>query len=160
MCGPDAGRAADRRPAGRTVAGVTASDDLLAERVRGVLDVPLHAWLGLRLADPGDPAAGLVLPVREPALNNGGVLHGGIVAALLDVAAYVHLLPHLERGENAVTHDATSSLLRAVQPGADLLLTSTLLRLGRSVAFLRSEATVDGVLVGTGQVTKSVLRPR
>lgn len=144
----------------RTVAGVTAAQELLTERVQGVLDVPLHAWLGLRLADPADPAAGLVLPVGAPALNNGGVLHGGLVAALLDVAAYVHLLPHLGPGENAVTHDATSSLLRAVQPGAEVRLTGTLLRLGRSVAFLRAEASVDGALVAAGQVTKTVLRPR
>jgi hypothetical protein len=31
------------------------------------------------------------------------------------------------------------------------------LRRGRAVAFLRSEATVDGVLVASAQVTKSIV---
>jgi len=139
---------------------VPVPDPLLAERLRGVLDVPLHRWLGLELADPDDPTAGLVLPVGPAALNNAAVLHGGIVAALLDVAAYVRLLPELAPGQNAVTHDSTSSLLRAVRPGARVLLTAVPLRVGRTVAFLRSEANVDGELVAAGSVTKTLLSAR
>ncbi len=139
---------------------MTAADDSLADRVRGVLDVPLHRWLGLEMADPAEPRAGVVLPVGPPALNNAGLLHGGIVAALLDVAAYVRLMPDLAPGENAVTHDATSSLLRPVAPGARVLLRGELVRRGRTLAFLRSEATVDGEVVAMGTVTKSLLPPR
>ncbi|MGY1709448.1 PaaI family thioesterase [Geodermatophilus sp. SYSU D00758] len=139
---------------------MTADPAVLADRVQGVLDVPLHRWLGLALADPADPRAGIVLPVGPPALNNAGVLHGGIVAALLDVAAYVRLLPDLGAEENAVTHDATSSLLRGVGEGARVLLRAEVVRRGRTLAFLRSEATVDGEVVAMGSVTKSLLRPR
>ncbi len=57
-----------------------------AARVATVLDIPLHRFLGIRLVDPDRPAAGIVLDVQEPALNNAGVLHGGLVPALLDVA--------------------------------------------------------------------------
>ena len=136
------------------------TDDGPAARVQGVLDVPLHRWLGLELADPADPRAGLVLPVGPAALNNAGLLHGGIVAALLDVAGYVRLLPELADDENAVTHQSSCSLLRSVGEGARVLLTADLLRRGRSLAFLRSEATVDGDVVAFGQVTKSLLLPR
>jgi uncharacterized protein (TIGR00369 family) len=139
---------------------VTVDAAVLAARVQGVLDVPLHRWLGLELADPADPRAGVVLPVGPPALNNAGVLHGGIVAALLDVTAYVRLLPDLAADENAVTHDATSSLLRGVREGARVLLHAEVVRRGRTLAFLRSEATVDGDVVAMGSVTKSLLRPR
>ncbi|MGY1745175.1 PaaI family thioesterase [Blastococcus sp. SYSU D00695] len=132
-------------------------DDVLAARVRGVLDVPLHRWLGLELADPHDPRAGVVLPVGPQALNNAAVLHGGLVAALLDVTAYLRLLPELTAGENAVTHDATSSLLRPVAEGTRVLLRAELVRRGRTLAFLRSEASVDGRAVAFGQVTKSVV---
>jgi len=134
--------------------------DALAARVQGVLDVPLHRWLGVALADPADPRAGLVLPVGPPALNNAGLLHGGIVAALLDVTSYLRLLPELAEDENAVTHDASCSLLRSVGEGARVLLRADLLRRGRTLAFLRSEATVDGDVVAFGQVTKSLLLPR
>jgi uncharacterized protein (TIGR00369 family) len=139
---------------------MTTTDDALAARVQGVLDVPLHRWLGLRLADPADPRAGVDLPVGPNALNNAGLLHGGIVAALLDVASYLRLLPELADGENAVTHDAGCSLMRSVGQGARVLLRADLLRRGRSLAFLRSEATVDGDVVAFGQVTKSLLLPR
>jgi len=132
----------------------------LATRLQGVLDVPLHRFLGLELADPADPPAGIVLPVGPAALNNAAVLHGGIVAALLDVAAYVRLLPDLAPDENAVTHDATCSLVRAVADGARVLLRADLVRRGRTLAFLRSEATVDGTVVAVGSVTKSLLVAR
>lgn len=124
------------------------------------MDVPLHRWLDLELADPADPRAGVVLPVGPPALNNAGLLHGGIVAALLDVTAYLRLLPDLAAEENAVTHDATSSLLREVREGSQVLLRAEVVHRGRSLAFLRSDATVDGDVVAMGSVTKSLLRPR
>ncbi|WP_205695456.1 PaaI family thioesterase [Conexibacter sp. SYSU D00693] len=134
--------------------------DELAARVQDVLDVELHRLLGLELADPADPAAGLVVAVEGPAVNNVGVLHGGVVSALLDVASYLALLPHLEAGANAVTHDLHASLVRGVQRGARLHVRGEVVRLGRSVAFLRSEARVDGAVVATGTVTKTVLAAR
>lgn len=137
----------------------TIPDELLASRVQGVLDVPLHRWLGLELADPADPRAGIVLEVGEHAVNNAGVLHGGIVTALLDVAAYVRLLPELGPEENAVTHDSSCSLIRGVAAGARVQLRGSVVRKGRSVAFLRSEATVDGDVVAMGQITKTLLHP-
>jgi len=67
----------------------------LAGRVRGVLDVALHRFLGITLVDPDDPARGITLVVGDEAVNNTDVLHGGIVTALLDVACYLTLLPQL-----------------------------------------------------------------
>ncbi len=37
-------------------------------------------------------------------LNDAGVLHGGIVTALLDVAGYLAQPPSPEADDNAVTH--------------------------------------------------------
>jgi uncharacterized protein (TIGR00369 family) len=132
----------------------------LTARVQGVFAIPLHRFLSIELLDPRDPAAGLVLPVEEPVLNNAGVLHGGIVTALLDVACYLALLPRLADGQNAVTHDVAASLMRPVAAGSRLEIVGDVIRLGRAVAFLRAEARVDGVVVGTGQVTKTVVAPR
>jgi len=127
-----------------------------AARVQAVLDIPLHRFVGLELLDPTDPAAGIWFPVGLPAQNQAQLLHGGVVTALLDVASYLALLPHLAEHEHAVTHDQSVSLLR---PGsADRRgEVGTVLRRGRGVAFLRAEATVDGTLVATGQVTKTVI---
>jgi uncharacterized protein (TIGR00369 family) len=130
----------------------------LGSRVTGVLDVALHRFLGVELLEPTNPAAGIELPVQDAALNNAGVLHGGIVTALLDVACYLTLLPDLGPDENAVTHDVTVSLMRPVPRGARLQMSGEVLRRGRSIVFLRAEARVDGAVVAAGQVTKTVLR--
>ena len=129
----------------------------LDPRVRGVLEVPIHRFLGVELTDPKRPAAGIVFSAREPALNNVGVLHGGVVTALLDVASYLAVLPSLGRDENAVTHSTSASLLRSVAAGSRVHVRGELVRRGRTTAFLRAEASVDGTTVAIGQVTKSVI---
>jgi uncharacterized protein (TIGR00369 family) len=134
------------------------SDDApRSARVQAVLDIPLHRFLGMQLRDPADPAAGVWFPVDEPAQNQAALLHGGVVYTLLDVAAFLALLPHLSDQEHAVTHDLTVSLLRPVGAGKRVDITGTVLRRGRAVAFMRAEASVDGVVVAAAQVTKSVV---
>jgi uncharacterized protein (TIGR00369 family) len=132
----------------------------LGDRVQRVLDIPLHRWLGLELAEPGDPCGGVVLSVGPPALDAAGMLHGGIVAALLDVTAFLRLLPELAEDEEAVTHGSSVSLLRPVPAGARLLLRADLLRKDSRLAFLRSGASVAGDVVAMGQVTKSLVPVR
>lgn len=122
--------------------------------------IPLHRFLGIRPIDPTSPAAGIVLPPTGAAVNNASVVHGGIIAALLDVASYLAILPVLAPAQNAVTHDLKASLMRPVPHDAEVRLVGTVLRCGRTLAFLRADATVDGVLVATGQVTKSLVSAR
>lgn len=132
----------------------------LSPRVVSVLDIAFHRFLGLVLLDESDPRAGITFNVGDAAVNNGDVLHGGIVTALLDVACYLAILPDLPEGVNAVTHDLTASLMRPVTWGSDVCVRGALLRRGRSVAFLRAEATVGDVLVASGQVTKTLVTLR
>ncbi len=126
-------------------------------RVRGVLAIPLHRFLRIALLAPGNPSAGIWFPVGDAAQNQAGLLHGGVVTALLDVASYLALLPQLSADEHAVTHDLSVSLLRPVRAESRVEVTGTVLRRGRAVAFLRAEATVDGVLVAAAQVTKTLV---
>lgn len=128
-----------------------------AARVQSVLDIPLNRFLGMQLRDEADPSAGIWFPVGPSAQNQAGVLHGGVVTTLLDTACYLALLPHLAPEEHAVTHDLTVSLLRPVAAGSRVDVTGTVLRRGRVVAFLRADASVDGVVVAAAQVTKSVV---
>ena len=134
------------------------SDSVFAARVQAVLDIPLHRFLGMRLRNAADPPAGVWFPVDAPAQNQAQVLHGGVVYTLLDVAGFLALLPSLGDGEHAVTHDLSVSLLRPVGAGSRVDETGSVLRRGRAVAFLRAEASVDGVVVAAAQVTKSVVR--
>ncbi|SFF66852.1 PaaI family thioesterase [Blastococcus tunisiensis] len=134
------------------------SDSVLASRVRAVLDIPLHRFLGMQLRDPAEPAAGIWFPVAAPTQNQAAVLHGGVVYTLMDVASFLALLPSLSDEEHAVTHDLTVSLIRPVAADARVDITGSVLRRGRQVAFMRAEATVDGQVVAAAQVTKSVVR--
>lgn len=129
--------------------------DLVQERVQTVLAIPLHRFLGLRLAEPEQPAEGIVLDVAGAAMNNAAVLHGGIVTALLDVACYLSVLPRLGAGENAVTHDLSASILEPVKAGSLLRVRGEVVRMGRTTVFTRAEATVEGRAVAFGAVTKS-----
>jgi uncharacterized protein (TIGR00369 family) len=126
-------------------------------RVQAVLDIPLHRFVGVELLEPADPAAGIWFPVGRSAQNQARLLHGGVVTALLDVASYLALLPHLAEDEHAVTHDQSVSLLRPVRADRRVEVRGAVLRRGRAVAFLRADATVDGALVATAQVTKTVV---
>ena len=126
-------------------------------RVQAVLDIPLHRFVGLELLDAADPTAGIWFPVGPNAQNQVRLLHGGVVTALLDVAGYLALMPHLTDDEHAVTHDQSVSLLRPVSADRRVELRGTVLRRGRAVAFLRADATVEGTLVATAQVTKTVV---
>jgi uncharacterized protein (TIGR00369 family) len=137
---------------------VRTSPAVVSARVAGVLDIALHRFLGVRLADPDQPSSGIVFCADDAALNNVGVLHGGVVTALLDVACYLALLPELADDENAVTHDVTASLMRPVARGAQVQLVGVVVRRGRSIAFLRAEARVAGGVVASAQVTKSIVR--
>jgi uncharacterized protein (TIGR00369 family) len=128
-----------------------------AARVQDVLDIPLNRFLGMRLRDESEPSAGIWFPVGPSAQNQAGVLHGGVVTTLLDTACYLALLPHLSPEEHAVTHDLAVSLMRPVTAERRVDIIGAVLRRGRSVAFLRAEATVDGEVVAAAQVTKSVV---
>jgi uncharacterized protein (TIGR00369 family) len=136
------------------------SETETATRVQAVLDIPLNRFLGMELRNSADPAAGVWFPVGPSAQNQAAVLHGGVVTTLLDTACYLALLPQLSDGEHAVTHDLTVSLIRPVAADARVDVVGSVVRRGRTVAFLRAEATVDGEVVAAAQVTKSVVRLR
>lgn len=131
---------------------------LLTKRVESVLAIPLHRFLGVALAKPDEPAQGIVVEVGDASINNAAVLHGGVMTALLDVACYLAVLPHLGPDENAVTHDLSASILRPVPAGAGLEVRGRVMKLGRSTVFTRAEATVGDDVVAMATVTKTRVR--
>lgn len=131
----------------------------IAEMVAAVTALPLHQSLGLALIDLDLPERGVTLPVDERTTNPSGVLHGGLVPLVLDVTAYLALLPSLERGASAATVGASCSLLRAVPAGGQVTAHATLDRLGRSTAFLSARLRHGDEVVATGQVVKAVRAP-
>jgi uncharacterized protein (TIGR00369 family) len=122
-----------------------------------VLEVPILAFLGPEPVDPRDPAAGVSLLVTEQALNGGRVLHGGVIATVLELAAYLALLPSLGASEQAVTHGFSSSCLSAAVAGETVTAQGSLLRRSRHLAFVSVSMTSGDRLVAVATVTKSIL---
>ena len=85
------------------------------------------------------------------------MLHGGLVATTLDVAAAYAIFPTLQDDEVVLTNSLAISYLRPAPIGSQLVARATILRRGRDTAFLRSDVWLGDRLVATAQVVKSVV---
>ena len=120
--------------------------------------LPLHKFLGVKLKGFREGSGELELKAGQNAVNVAGVLHGGVLYALLDAAAYQGLIPTFHEGENAVTHDIHVSVLRPVMLGETIRFKGRVLKRGRTTAFTESEAWVNGKLIAVARVTKSIVK--
>jgi uncharacterized protein (TIGR00369 family) len=125
-------------------------------RLRLALDVPLLQFLGVSGVDDRDPAAGIKFAQSAETLNAVDALHGGAIATVLDVAAYLALLPQLADDEEAVTHMVSLSYLARPEAGAQLKATGEVLRRGRRLAFVSAALRSGDRLLATASVTKSI----
>lgn len=137
--------------------GLSGLDAGTAERVRGVLDVPLHRFLGFEALAVAEGAARTRITVGEAHRANVPGLHGGVLYALMDASCYLALLPALPADRTAATVDIAVSMIRAVGLGATVEIAARADRIGRGTAFLAAEAHVAGALVAKAQVTKRVI---
>ncbi|WP_134324215.1 PaaI family thioesterase [Cumulibacter soli] len=126
-------------------------------RITAVMDLPLHRFLGVSLIEETDSAAGATFTVDEPTQGPGGWLHGGVIYTLLDMTCYLALIPRLDADKIAVSHAVNISLMKGVPGGSVVELQAEVLRLGKSLAFLRAEAHSGGNVVAAATVTKSII---
>lgn len=124
-----------------------------------VFDVPLIRLIGATPIDAQDPAAGLSFVVTEATLNAAGALHGGVLGTVLDLAAYLSVIPTIRPGEQAVTHAISASYLGGSNIGETLVCRGALLRRTRRLAFASSSVVAGDRLVATASVTKSIIPP-
>ncbi|MFB7496471.1 PaaI family thioesterase [Streptomyces sp. NPDC056161] len=114
---------------------------------------PFHTWLGLRVLTADASQLRLRASWREE-WSNGNSLrttHGGIVAALLDLAADWAIA--CAGGQTAPTLDFSVQYLRAAQPG-HLTVVGRVLKQGRSVTFAEAEVLdADGRTLAVGRGT-------
>ena len=123
-----------------------------------VFRVPLVELIGAQPVDPEDPLAGLSFVVTDRVLNAASALHGGVISTVLDLAAYLSVIPTLGRGEQAVTHAFSASYLSGAEVGETLVAKGQVLRRTRRLVFATSSLSSADRLIATASVTKSVLR--
>ena len=130
----------------------------LEERLDAIRNHPLHRQLGLHQLEATAGRAELSARIAgKSTLNPAGVMHGGVLYVLSDVAAYAATLSMLDPSEEAVTHDLHISVLRGSSSGAEIALSAQVLRRGRKLVFIQVQAHADDHLLATATVTKSVI---
>ncbi len=125
-------------------------------RAQRALGTPLMRFLGAASLGPERAPDGLWIALTPNVLNAVGYLHGGVIATLLDVAAYLAVLAHLAAGEEAVTHAFAASYLAAARADERLCARGTLIRRTRRLAFLTAELRGDADVIAIASVTKSI----
>jgi uncharacterized protein (TIGR00369 family) len=115
--------------------------------------VPFAKLLGIKLdaIEPGD--ATLSLHIREDFKQNAGVVHGGVIASLIDSATAFAILPLLNPDERTTTVDLTISYLRPLVSGV-VVARAKVLRAGRRMIATSAELfDADGKLAATALST-------
>lgn len=122
---------------------------------RALDDPPYQRFLGLRAIsfDPGAGSVILRLPFKNEFCRSSekGEIHGGVTAALIDIAGDYALAVSL--GEGVPTIDLRIDYLR-MAVSTDLTARATVVKKGRSLGVVNVEVTDDqGRLVAIGRGT-------
>ena len=130
------------------------SDTLTIEQVQEmILRGPYHQWLGLKVIALSEDGIELKASWREEWVVNPQrrYTHGGVLAALVDLAADWAMVQRAGRG--VPTLDLRVDYHRAAMPG-DLTVRGMVIRFGRQIS--TAEARIldqDGKLVASGRGT-------
>ncbi|WP_028241465.1 thioesterase family protein [Stutzerimonas azotifigens] len=130
--------------------------------------VPFNLSLGIELDEVSSERVVMHLPMKHELIGNflHGILHGGVIASLLDVAGgAMALIGAFEKHRHLTTEERMLRLSRLgtidlridyLRPGRGerFSATAVLLRSGNKVAVVRSELhNEDGVLIAVGTGT-------
>ena len=103
------------------------------ERIARALEtVPFGKLLGLKLESIKPGEATLSLEIRDDFMQNNGVVHGGVIASLIDSATAFSIIPLLGKDERITTVDLTINYLRPLVSGT-IKATARVLREGGRV---------------------------
>ncbi len=120
-------------------------------------DLPLHKYLGLTVREADAGRSVLELVVNTNNANVFGVLHGGVIYTICDVAGFAALCSVMSEDETAVTHDIHVSCIRPAPFGSTLRVEGTVVQKGRTLAFMDAVAKLGDKIIATARVTKSIV---
>lgn len=128
---------------------------------RGFRDAPFMAHLGVELADLGPGWCEARLGLRDWHLQQTGVAHAGVIAALADHCAGAAASTQLEPGQFVVTAEYKINLLRGAR-GDALFCRADVLKRGQALSVVESavyaEASGQRTLVAKLTATLAVVK--
>ena len=108
-------------------------------RIRKAVDtVPFAKLLGIELDDVSRGTATLGINVCAELKQNHGVVHGGVIASLIDTATAFAIISLLAPGERVTTVDLTIAYLRPLTEGR-VTAVAKVLRAGRRLFVVSAE---------------------
>ena len=121
------------------------TDEFLGATRAFVNGIPHNRALGMRVVDMQRAMAVFELPYRADLVGNpdNGVLHGGVITALLDAASGASVFAALTTWAPIATLDLRIDYLQAAAAGRDVTCRATCYKLTRNVAFTRAVAYHD-----------------
>ncbi len=132
------------------------SSEEVKRRGERALAVPLLRFLGATLSAGHDGAWGIDLRQGANSLNAVDALHGGVIATVLDVAAYVSVLPHLAADEEAITVAFAAQYVAGAGREELLHACGSFTRRTRRLAFAGAELHCESGLLARAAVTKAI----
>jgi uncharacterized protein (TIGR00369 family) len=137
------------------------SHDMTLEQIQAIITrAPFHQWLGLTVVAVGDDSIEIKAKWREEWVVNveRRYTHGGILAALIDLAADFALVKQTGRG--VPTIDMRIDYHRAAMPG-DLIARGKVIRAGSQFSTAEAEIfDLDGKLIASGRGTYLTASPK
>lgn len=138
-----------------------AEEALTLEKLQGMITRgPYHQWLGLKVASFGDGTIEVTATWREEFVVNPDrrYTHGGILAALVDLAADWAIATKL--GRPFPTVDMRVDYHRAAMPG-DLTARGRIVKLGSTFTVAEGEVLdQEGALLASGRGTYYTAPPK
>jgi len=120
---------------------------------------PFAVHLHLPRFSPHEGTARFEMDVEEIHLRHGGVLHGGVVAALLDTVMGHAAYSRAPRGHAAMTMQLNLNMTATARLGERIVAEATTVNANRRMAVMNGTLRrIDGKLLATGSATMIYLQ--
>jgi uncharacterized protein (TIGR00369 family) len=124
-------------------------------------DFPFNRHLGFQLIERSAERVTMSLAPQEWFLQEGGVIHGGVIASLADTAAVYLIFPDLPSDRSMTSIEFKVNFLRAARAGdGELLAIASAVKIGKQVAVCSVDVQQRGEQVATGLFTYLILPHR